>query len=543
MSGHSHWATIKRAKGAADAKKGKIFSKLGKEITIVVKAKGGNPDNNPTLRTLIAKAKAAQMPNDNIERAIKKGTGELESAEMVDCQYEGIKNGTAIVVHVLTDNKNRAAAEVGSVFKKNGIELAKPGSASRLFDKLGQVMIPAADGLTEDKVMEVALEAGAEDVLVEDGGFTVKTQPNDFVAVSDAIKAAGIAIDEENSNVGLVPNMTNPVSDVAVAKAINKFVEMLEDAENGLQKGDDVMPLVEDSFAKCPNVSLEQGILEKTDGVDVMLARFGWSDIGTWDALYDVLMERCGYIRALQEKDTPENQSRIENVGELKSNILSFIKETGDSSLNGFLDEVALYTDLDTMDADADCVVMMTIHSAKGLEFPVVFLVGAEEGLFPGTRSIGEPEEMEEERRLCYVAITRAEKKLYITCAQQRMIFGRTSSNRVSRFVEEIPPEHIEKGYVPRGYGYAAPPRGFRASVGRPQQPKPPIRPVITPATAKAAPPAFHKGDMVQHKSFGLGMITAMTPMGGDFLVEIAFDGVGTKRLMLNAAAKLMQKA
>ena len=232
MSGHSHWATIKRAKGAADAKKGKIFSKLGKEITIVVKAKGGNPDNNPTLRTLIAKAKAAQMPNDNIERAIKKGTGELESDEMVDCQYEGIKNGTAIVVHVLTDNKNRAAAEVGSVFKKNGIELAKPGSASRLFDKLGQVMIPAADGLTEDKVMEVALEAGAEDVLVEDGGFTVKTQPNDFVAVSDAIKAAGIAIDEENSNVGLVPNMTNPVSDVAVAKAINKFVEMLEDLED-----------------------------------------------------------------------------------------------------------------------------------------------------------------------------------------------------------------------------------------------------------------------------------------------------------------------
>ena len=219
MSGHSHWATIKRAKGAADAKKGKIFSKLGKEITIVVKAKGGDPDNNPTLRTLIAKAKAAQMPNDNIERAIKKGTGELESAEMVDAQYEGIKGGTAIVVRVLTDNKNRAAAEVSNVFKKNGIELAKPGSASRLFDKLGQIMIPAADGLTEDKVMEVALEAGAEDVVSED-------------AVSEAIKAAGIAIDEEDSSIGLVPNMTNPVNDVATAKAINKFVEMLEDLED-----------------------------------------------------------------------------------------------------------------------------------------------------------------------------------------------------------------------------------------------------------------------------------------------------------------------
>ena len=232
MSGHSHWATIKRAKGAADARKGKIFSKLGKEITIVVKAKGKDPDNNPTLRTLIAKAKAAQMPNENIERAIKKGTGELESAEMSDAQYEGIKGGTAIVVRVLTDNKNRAAAEVASVFKKNGIELAKPGSALRLFDKLGQVMIPAADGVTEDRVMEVALDAGAEDVLAEDGGFTVKCQPADFVAVTDAIKAAGIAIDEENSNVGLVPNMTNPVSDVATAKAINKFVEMLEDLED-----------------------------------------------------------------------------------------------------------------------------------------------------------------------------------------------------------------------------------------------------------------------------------------------------------------------
>ena len=232
MSGHSHWATIKRAKGAADARKGKIFSKLGKEITIVVKAKGGNPDNNPTLRTLIAKAKAAQMPNDNIERAIKKGTGELESAEMVDAQYEAIKGSVAIVVRVLTDNKNRAAAEVSNVFKKNGVELAKPGSASRLFDKLGQIMIPAADGVTEDKVMEVALEAGAEDVISEDGGFTVKCPPNDFVAVSDAIKSAGITIDEENSNIGLVPNMTSPVSDVSVAKAINKLTDMLEDLED-----------------------------------------------------------------------------------------------------------------------------------------------------------------------------------------------------------------------------------------------------------------------------------------------------------------------
>ena len=232
MSGHSHWATIKRAKGAADAKKGKIFSKLGKEITIVVKAKGGDPNTNPTLRTLIAKAKAAQMPNDNIERAIKKGTGELESAALVDATYEGIKGGIALVVTVLTDNKNRAAAEVGNVFKKNGTEFAKQGSASRLFDRMGQIMIPAADGVDEDKVTEVALDVGAEDVVSEEGGFTVKCQPNDFTTVVEGIKNAGINVDEENSSVGLVPNMYATVSDVAQAKAINKFVEMLEDLED-----------------------------------------------------------------------------------------------------------------------------------------------------------------------------------------------------------------------------------------------------------------------------------------------------------------------
>ena len=233
MSGHSHWATIKRAKGAADAKKGKIFSKLGKEITIVVKAKGGNPDNNPTLRTLIAKAKAAQMPNDNIDRAIKKGTGELESAALVDAVYEGIKGGIAIVCTVLTDNKNRAAAEVSNVFKKNGTELAKQGSAARLFDRMGQIIIPAADGVTEDKVMEAALEAGAEDVISEADGFTVKCQCADYTTVLEAIKAAGIAVDEENSEERtLIPNMPETVSDVAVAKAINKFTDMLEDLED-----------------------------------------------------------------------------------------------------------------------------------------------------------------------------------------------------------------------------------------------------------------------------------------------------------------------
>ena len=197
-----------------------------------MKAKGGDPANNPTLRTLIAKAKAAQMPNDNIERAIKKGTGEIEAEVLVPASYEGIKGAVAFVVNVLTDNKNRAAAEVGNVFKKNGLEFAKQGSASRLFDRMGQIMIPAADGVTEDSVMEVALEAGAEDVLSEDGGFTVKCQPADFTAVLEAIKSAGINVDEENSNIGLVANQPAVVSDVATAKAVQKFVDMLEDLED-----------------------------------------------------------------------------------------------------------------------------------------------------------------------------------------------------------------------------------------------------------------------------------------------------------------------
>ena len=269
------------------------------------------------------------------------------------------------------------------------------------------------------------------------------------------------------------------------------------------------------------------------------------SESAPLDEVYDALIEKSGYIAALQGKDTPENESRIENVKELKSNILTYIKETGDTSLHGFLDEVALYTDLDNLDRDADCVVMMTIHSAKGLEFPTVFLVGAEEGIFPGLKSIGEPEEMEEERRLCYVAITRAMQRLYLTCAQQRMLFGRTSSNRVSRFIEEIPEEDLDRGYVPRGYGFSDPPRGFEQSIQRPARSgpvRPPVRPIITPNTAKAEPPKFQKGEMVEHKSFGRGLIVSMTPMGGDFLVEIAFDKVGTKRLMLKAAARLMTK-
>ncbi len=261
------------------------------------------------------------------------------------------------------------------------------------------------------------------------------------------------------------------------------------------------------------------------------------------DAIFDELMEKTGYIRTLEEKGTVEDTARAENVQELKSSIISYMKESGDESLEGYLANVALYTDMDNYDREADCVVMMTIHSAKGLEFPSVFIVGMEEGIFPGVRAIGEQDEMEEERRLCYVAITRAKEQLHLVCARQRMLFGRTTSNRVSRFVDEIPDEHIKKN-IPRGYGYGEKSR-IQSEFARksPRQGRSPVAaPTVKAPAAPAKAPSFQLGDKVRHKAFGPGVINKLTPMGGDYLIEINFESAGTKKLMLRAAAQFMSK-
>ena len=260
------------------------------------------------------------------------------------------------------------------------------------------------------------------------------------------------------------------------------------------------------------------------------------------DALYDELLNKTGYLRLLQESDDDKDRTRAENVEELKSSMLSFMKESGDDSLEGYLAYVALYTDLDNYDRDADAVVLMTMHSAKGLEFPTVYLVGMEEGIFPGIRAIGEREEMEEERRLCYVAITRAKRQLYLLCARQRMLFGRTTANRASRFIDEIPEEHIEKN-IPKGYAYRDPSREMMFAHPR-QEPKAHsiAAPAARPKPAARPVPDFALGDAVQHKAFGPGVITKLTPMGGDFLVEIHFEKVGPKKLMLRVAALNMTK-
>ena len=253
---------------------------------------------------------------------------------------------------------------------------------------------------------------------------------------------------------------------------------------------------------------------------------------------YEELMLRTGYVDMLRAKDTEENKTRLENVRELKSSIIAYCEAAEVPSLAGFLEEIALYTDIEQYNEGDDAVVMMTMHSAKGLEFPHVFLVGFEDGLFPGMRSIGDRDEMEEERRLCYVAITRAKQSLTISYARQRMLYGRTNAALPSRFLKEIPEDVTVKkgGYVRSGRDSGYP--SFRSSTAYSQ----PAKTLQSTAAPKASGLELTKGDMVQHTAFGRGLVLSVLNMGGDALLEIAFDQVGTKKLMKNTASAHMRK-
>ncbi len=260
---------------------------------------------------------------------------------------------------------------------------------------------------------------------------------------------------------------------------------------------------------------------------------------------YDQVLTRTGYLQALESKPTEENKTRIENVKELKSSIAAYLQNAEAPSLAGFLEEIALYTDIEEYNDSDDAVVMMTMHSAKGLEFPNVYLVGFEDGLFPGMRSIGDREEMEEERRLCYVAITRAKKNLTISYARQRMLYGKTTPGMQSRFLREIPENlTVKKGsYVT---SYSTQNQAFfdeRPYVKPIQTGYAPKIPAPTTISAHKAPAlSLNKGDMVQHTAFGKGMVLTVLKMGGDAMLEIAFDKIGTKKLMLNTAAQYLKK-
>lgn len=245
MSGHSKWATIKHAKGAADAKRGALFTKLIKEISIAASMGGGDPDGNPRLRTAILKARAASMPKDNIKRAIDKGTGAAGGGNYVELVYEGYaQGGVAVLVEVLTDNNNRAAANVRNIFNKNGGNLGTTGSVSRMFERKGVIELDA-EKVTEDEVMEVALDAGAEDVVSEDGVITVTTDPNSFNGVVEAIQKkhdAALSPKEEetpesekwatlSAEVSMVPQMYTAV-DKDTASKVKKLLDKLEEDDD-----------------------------------------------------------------------------------------------------------------------------------------------------------------------------------------------------------------------------------------------------------------------------------------------------------------------
>jgi YebC/PmpR family DNA-binding regulatory protein len=230
MSGHSKWHSIKHAKGAADAARGKVFARLARQIEVAARQGGGDADANAGLRTMIQKARDASMPKDNIERAIKRGIGELEGVTYEEVNYEGYApNGVAVFVETLTDNRNRTGSEVKNIFNRNGGSLAEPGAVSWQFERKGVILI-AKSATTEDDLMLVVLDAGAEDV--EDHGDTwqVVTPAHDLHAVRTAIEEAGIAF--ESSDLTMLPQQTVPLEDAASAKQVLRVIDALEEHDD-----------------------------------------------------------------------------------------------------------------------------------------------------------------------------------------------------------------------------------------------------------------------------------------------------------------------
>jgi len=247
--------------------------------------------------------------------------------------------------------------------------------------------------------------------------------------------------------------------------------------------------------------------------------------------LFDIVMRETNYRDSLFADE--DSEERIQNLDQLKSEIMEYTSEAEEPTLEGFLQEVALSSDQDELTNEDDYVPLMTMHASKGLEFPVVFIIGMEEGVFPSRQVMFDPGEVEEERRLAYVGITRAKDTLYLTKSESRMLYGATNRNRPSRFLDEIPDEYIEAAGVVKDTGYGSSVSfggGFGSSAAK-KRPSPFAAP-----QSPAGDTDFHAGDKVQHKTFGEGMILSAEPMGSDVLLEIAFDKVGTKKLMAKFA-------
>lgn len=338
-------------------------------------------------------------------------------------------------------------------------------------------------------------------------------------------------INNRNDDLRLNRIINNPPRGLG-AKAL-ETAQRLADAE-----GQGLYHVISDPYSYGPLEKSAGKFKKFTDMIEGLAALL---DEGmSLPEFYDQVLEQTGYATMLEMKPTEENKTRLENVRELKSSINGYIQNAEVPTLAGFLEEISLYTDLEQYNEGDDAVVMMTMHAAKGLEFPNVFLVGFEDGLFPGARSIGDMEEMEEERRLCYVAITRAKKCLTISYAKQRMLYGRTNASLPSRFLREIPDDLVVKKGANHTPAYSVPQRPYAS-----YKPKSTVVQdfrTVASTPQKAGYLELNKGDMVLHTAFGRGLVLSVVKMGGDALLEIAFDEIGTKKLMAKIASAHMKK-
>ena len=250
MAGHSKWSKVKRFKGAIDAKRGQIFSKLSKEITIAAKTGGGDPSGNPRLRSAIQAARTQSMPNDNIDRAIKRGTGEgQEAAHFDEIVYEGYApGGVAVIVEAATDNKNRTAAEIRSIFTKNDGNLASSGSVSFMFHRKGQITVPRGS-IDEERIFELALEAGAEELTTEQDEYVITTSHDQLYAVADALKKAGVTTDGQKYT--FIPDTTVAITDETVARQVLRLCDALEE-DDDVQNVYSNLDIPDELLAKLP---------------------------------------------------------------------------------------------------------------------------------------------------------------------------------------------------------------------------------------------------------------------------------------------------
>ncbi len=229
MSGHSKWATIKHKKGAADKARGKLFAKLIRQVEVAARQGGGDPESNPTLRTMYQKARDNSVPLDTIERAIKRGTGELEGVNYEPVTYEGYAPaGVALLVEALTDNRNRTGSEIRNIFKKNGGSIAEPGAVAWQFERKGVVILPKS--VSEDDIMLVALDAGAEDLVDEGDTWRLTTAPSDLADVRAALEDAGIAFD--SADVTMLPTNTVPLDSAESARAVLRLMDAIEEHDD-----------------------------------------------------------------------------------------------------------------------------------------------------------------------------------------------------------------------------------------------------------------------------------------------------------------------